>query len=101
MSLFEIIISIAVCVYVLTSIYFSITGRIMNKKQNDFTEQVNVLTTRLGEIMTENYNLNNTIREWKKAYSDLQMRYNELDKMFNNYKKRSKKKEVVEHIGDK
>lgn len=101
MSLFEIIISIAVCVYVLTSIYFSITGRIINKKQNDFTDQVNVLTTRIGEIMTENHNLNNALREWKEAYGNLQMRYNELDKAFNDYKKKSKKKEVVEHIGDK
>lgn len=101
MSIFEIIISIAVCVYVLTSIYFSITGRIINEKQNDFSDQVKVLTNRIGEIMTDNHNLNNTIREWKEAYGNLQMRYNELDKKFNDYKKKSKKKEVVEHIGDK
>ena len=42
MSLFEIIISIAVCIYVLTSIYFSISGRIINKKQTYFDDQMKV-----------------------------------------------------------
>lgn len=92
MSLFEIIISIAVCVYVLTSIYFSITGRIINKKQTDFDDQMKVFTTRIGEVMTENHNLNSILREWQEAYIKLQKEYEELKKKLEEPKKTTRKK---------
>ena len=92
MSLFEIIISIAVCIYVLTSIYFSITGRIINKKQTDFDDQMKVFTTRIGEVMTENHNLNSILREWQEAYIKLQKEYEGLKKKLEEPKKTTKKK---------
>ena len=98
MSLFEIIISIAVCIYVLTSIYFSISGRIINKKQTDFDDQMKVFTTRIGEVMTENHNLNSILREWQEAYIKLQKEYEELKKKKLEEPKKTtrKKKETKE-----
>ena len=92
MSLFEIIISIAVCIYVLTSIYFSITGRIINKKQTDFDDQMKVFTTRIGEVMTENHNLTMNLQEYQTAYYQLKTENEELKKKLEEPKKTTRKK---------
>lgn len=75
MSTFQLIIVILLAVYVISSLYFAITGRILTKRQKEidneyaeksmqWEEQVKVLTVRIGEITTENTRLQNVAREW-------------------------------------
>ena len=92
MSLFEIILISLLGVYVLSNLYFSISGRIINKKQTDFDDQMKVFTTRIGEVMTENHNLNSILREWQEAYIKLQKEYEELKKKLEEPKKTTRKK---------
>ena len=96
MSTFEILIVVILGVYVLSSLYIAITGRIQNnrmKKQRDnerkedleradkslqWEEQLKVLTKRLGEISTEYHNCLEDNRRWKEAYNVLAAKYQEL-----------------------
>lgn len=103
MSLFEIILVTLLGVYVLSSLYFTITGRILaikdrkedlerRNKDEEYENQLNVLTKRVGEVGTENHNLNMNLREWQVAYSQLKKEYEELK----NKNTTRKKKEVSE-----
>lgn len=89
MTTFQLIITVLVTVYVVSSLYFAITGRILNKRQEkkndekfnkemDFKNEVNVLTKRLGEVMTENTNLNNYLKSWIASANDWKQRYSSL-----------------------
>ena len=75
MSTFQLIIIALAFVYVISSLYFSISGRILARKrekkedercekQLDFEDQIKVLTNRIGAITTENDRLNSVIRSW-------------------------------------
>ena len=106
MSTFEILIVVILGVYVLSSLYFGITGRIQNnrmKKQREnerkedleradkslqWEEQLKVLTNRMGQLVTENQRLADTNRQWQSAYSDI---YRELQE----YKKKYEPDPVV------
>jgi hypothetical protein len=92
MSTFETLVVAILGVYVLSSLYFGITGRILNKKSRkedleradkslQWEEQLKVLTKRLGEISTENQRLADTNRQWQTAYGEI---YHEL----HEYKKK-------------
>ena len=89
MNLFEIILIALLGVYVLSSLYFAISGRILamrdrkedlerRNKDAEYESQLNVLTKRVGEIATENHNLNKDLRAWKEAYVKLQSAYDAL-----------------------
>jgi len=89
MTTFQLIIAILATVYVVSSLYFAITGRILNKRQEkkndekfnkemDFKDQVNVLTNRLGEVMTENTRLNGYLKSWIASANDWKQRYTSL-----------------------
>ena len=86
MNTFEILIVVILGVYVLSSLYFGITGRIQNnrmKKQREnerkedleradkslqWEEQLKVLTNRMGQLATENQRLADTNRQWQAYY---------------------------------
>ena len=75
MSTFQLIVVILLAIYVFSSLYFAITGRVLAKKQkqldNEYAEkslqweeQVKILTKRIGEVSSENNRLNGVVREW-------------------------------------
>lgn len=112
MSLFEIILIALLGVYVLSSLYFGISGRILNtryrkednerrNKDEEYESQLNVLTKRVGEIATENHNLNTNLREWQVAYSQLKKENDELKKKFEESKKKAKRQKDAEQFGEK
>ena len=87
MSDFQLIIVILAAVYVVSSLYFAISGRILVKRkerkederyetQSSYEEQLKVLTTRVGEVVTENDRLNGVIRSWIATAQDYK---NQLD----------------------
>ena len=103
MNLFEIILIALLGVYVLSSLYFAISGRILamrdrkedlerRNKDAEYESQLNVLTKRVGEIATENHNLNKDLRAWKEAYVKLQSEYDTLKKETEPKKKTTRKK---------
>lgn len=112
MSLFQIILIALLGVYVLSSIYFAISGRILairdrkedlerRNKDEEYENQLNVLTKRVGEIATENHNLNMNLREWQAAYSQLKKENDELKKKFEESKKKAKRQKDAEQFGEK
>ncbi len=113
MNLFEIILVALLGVYVLSSLYFAISGRILaikdrkedlerRNKDEEYENQLNLLTKRVGEVATENHNLNISLREWQVAYSQLKKEKEEWQKEAEKLaqpaapKKRNTKKEVSE-----
>jgi predicted nucleic acid-binding Zn-ribbon protein len=106
MNLFEIILVALLGVYVLSSLYFGISGRILTikdrkedlerrNKDEDYENQLNLLTKRVGEVATENHNLNMNLREWQVAYSQLKKENEELKKKLEEPKKTARKKKEV------
>ena len=106
MNLFEIILITLLGVYVLTNLYFAISGRILTikdrkedkerrNKDEEYENNLNVLTKRVGEIATENHNLNKDLRAWKEAYVKLQSEYETLKKETEPKKKTTRKKKEV------
>lgn len=104
MNTFQLIIVILVFIYVVGSLYFSITGRILahrreNKddekweKSNNYEEQIKVLTTRFGELTTLNFNLDKSLKEWQAAYCDMKKQYEEANENAEKYKDDAKKAE--------
>ena len=99
MSTFETLLLIILGIHILGSLYFAITGRILNKKSRkedmeladkslQWEEQLKVLTNRMGQLATENQRLADTNRQWQSAYSDI---YRELQE----YKKKYEPDPVV------
>lgn len=97
MSTFQILLVILVFVYVITYIYFAITGRILSNKdrkteaeyaaaQFQWEDQVKVLTTRIGEISSENHRLNGVIREWMTACDNYKIENEKLKKELKQFK---------------
>ena len=111
MDLFQIILIALLGVYVLSSLYFGISGRILvirdrkedkerRNKDEEYESQLSVLTKRVGEIATENHNLNNDLRAWKEAYVKLQSEYETLKKE-TEPKKTTRKKKSTEQVDEK
>ena len=91
MSTFQVIIVILLTIYVVFELYFAISGRIIFKKQKEiensiaqqnlsFEDQIRVLTTRIGEISTENNRLNGVVREWMEYSNSLKIENDKLKK---------------------
>ena len=106
MNLFEIILIALLGVYVLSSLYFAISGRILAikdrkedlermNKDEEYVNQLNILTKHVGEVGTENHNLNMNLREWQVAYSQLKKENEELKKKLEEPKKTTRKKKEV------
>jgi uncharacterized protein YeeX (DUF496 family) len=116
MSTFQLIIIALAFVYVFSSLYFSISGRILARKrekkedercekQLDFEDQIKVLTQRLGAITAENDRLNGVVRSWIAQANDYKARLdtaliekeewekeaNDLQEQLKKTKKNSKK----------
>lgn len=107
MNLFEIILVALLGVYVLSSLYFTITGRILaikdrkedlerRNKDEKYENQLNILTKRVGEVGTENHNLNMNLREWQAAYAQVKKENDELKKKLEEPKKTTRKKKETE-----
>ena len=86
MSTFQTIIVILAIIYVVASLYFSISGRILARRKDEkdderfkaqmnFEDQVKVLTNRLGEVMTENDRLNGVVRHWMESSTSYKTQY--------------------------
>lgn len=118
MSTFQLIIITLAIVYVFSFLYFSISGRILNRKQAEREEerfqtqtqiddQIKVLTNRLGEIATENDRLNSVIRSWMAQANDYKVRLDnalkekeEWQKEANDLQEQLKKKKKNPKKGD-
>jgi len=107
MNLFEIILVALLGVYVLTNLYFAISGRILaikdrkedlerRNKDEEYENQLNILTKRVGEVGTENHNLTMNLREYQTAYYQLKKENDELKKKFEESKKTTRKKKETE-----
>lgn len=100
MSTFQILLLILVFVYIVNSMYFAISGRILSNKdrkteaeyaaaQFQWEDQVKVLTTRIGEVSSENHRLNNVIREWMTACDNYKIENEKLKKELNELQAKS------------
>ena len=107
MSLFEIILVALLGVYVLSNLYFSISGRILAvkgrkedlermNKDEEYENQLESLAKRVGEVGTENHNLNMNLREYQNAYYQLKTENEELKKKLEETKQTTKKKKETE-----
>ena len=107
MSLFEIILIALLGVYVLSNLYFAISGRILAKKgrkedlermnkDEEYENQLEILAKRVGEVGTENHNLTMNLQEYQTAYSQLKKEYEELKKKLEEPKKTTRKKKETE-----
>ena len=107
MNLFEIILVALLGVYVLTNLYFAISGRILalkdrkedlerRNKDEEYENQLNILTKRVGEVGTENHNLTMNLREYQTAYYQLKKENDELRKKLEEPKKTTRKKKETE-----
>lgn len=118
MNTFELIIIILAIVYVVSSLYFTISGRILARKhekkedkryeeQHNVEEQIAVLTQRLGAITTENDRLNGVVRSWMAAANDYKQQLDtalkekeEWQKEANDLQEQLKKKKKNSKKGD-
>ena len=98
MKLFLSIIAISAIIYVVSSLYFSISGRILTKKreqkedekfekQMDVENQLKVLTTRIGEVSSENKRLSDLVRFWMASSNEFKQKYDTLLIEYENLKK--------------
>ena len=107
MSLFEIILVVLLGVYVLSNLYFAISGRILaikgrkedlerRNKDEEYENQLNILTKRVGEVVTENHNLTMNLKEYQVAYAQVKTENEELKKKLEEPKKTTRKKKETE-----
>ena len=94
-------------VYVLSSLYFAISGRIKKKKgrkedlerrdkDEEYENQLKILAKRVGEVGTENHDLNMNLKEYQTAYYQLKTENEELKKKLGGPKKTARKKKETE-----
>jgi len=85
MNTFELIIITLALVYVVSSLYFAISGRVLARKkekkdderyenQHNIEDQITVLTQRLGAVLAENERLNGVVRSWMAQANDYKIR---------------------------
>ena len=102
MSTFQLIIITLAFVYVVSSLYFSITGRILTRKrenkdderyekQHAIDEQITVLTQRLGAITKENDRLNGVVRSWMAQANDYKIKLDVTLKEKEDWQKEAEK----------
>ena len=107
MNLFEIILVVLLGVYVLSNLYFTISGRILaikgrkedlerRNKDEEYENQLNILTKRVGEVATENHNLTMNLQEYQVAYAQVKAENEELKKKLEGPKKTTRKKKETE-----
>lgn len=107
MNLFEVILVVLLGVYVLSNLYFAISGRILaikdrkedlerRNKDEEYENQLNILTKRVGEVATENHNLTMNLQEYQIAYAQVKKENEELKKKFEGPKKTTRKKKETE-----
>ena len=107
MSLFEIILVALLGVYVLSNLYFAISGMILkikNRKEDlermnkdgEYENQLEILAKRVGEVGTENHNLTMNLQEYQTAYYQLKTENEELKKKLEEPKKTTRKKKETE-----
>jgi predicted nucleic acid-binding Zn-ribbon protein len=100
MSTFEILFLILVTIFVGSSLYFAITGRIRTIaaeakdderyiNQTQWEDQIKVLTVRMGEITSENQRLNGVVREWMNAANTYKIEIDKLNKSLEEWQKQS------------
>ena len=104
MSLFETLVIVCMCIYLITVIFFNITGRIISrkdrkedvahmKKSMEYEESIKVLTKRLGEISTENQRVSDENRKWRYAYNELLIKHQALKEKYGDVQEDDDKSE--------
>lgn len=107
MNLFEVILVVLLGVYVLSNLYFTISGRILaikdrkedlerRNKDEEYENQLSILTKRVDEAVTENHNLIMNLQEYQTAYYQLKTENEELKKKLEEPKKTTRKKKETE-----
>lgn len=80
MSTFEILILVLVAFFVCYNFVFCLVVEKRNKKMADYDSQIKVLTTRIGEVSTENVRVNTELRKWIDNYNRVTVAYNDMQK---------------------
>ena len=80
MSTFEILILVLVAFFVCYNFIFCLIAEKRNKKMVDYDSQLKVLTTRIGEVCTENVRVNTELRNWIDNYNRITVAYNDMQK---------------------
>lgn len=86
-------------IFVIAYLYFSILGRttvlkrieVDNKRYEDqktWDSQIQVLTTRIGEISTQNFNLGEALKEWQSRYVETKNALTESEKKYDELKEK-------------
>ena len=107
MNLFEVILVVLLGVYILSNLYFAISGRILkikNRKEDlerrnrdeEYENQLNILTKHVDEVVTENHNLTMNLQKYQVAYAQVKKENEELKKKLGGPKKTTRKKKETE-----
>ena len=107
MNLFEVILVVLLGVYILSNLYFAISGRILaikgrkedlerRNKDEEYENQLNILAKRVGEVVTENHNLTMNLKVYQTAYAQVKNENEELKKKLEEPKKTTRKKKETE-----
>ena len=96
--------SVLAFIFVVAYLYFAITGRCRAieaeakdderyASQQDWENQIKVLTIRIGEITTENDRLNKVCRSWMETANSYKLQLDTKTKEADEYKESAKKAE--------
>ena len=96
--------SVLAFIFVVAYLYFAITGRCRAieaeakdderyASQQDWENQIKVLTVRIGEITTENDRLNKVCRSWMETANSYKLQLDTKTKEADEYKESAKKAE--------
>lgn len=96
--------SLLAFIFVVAYLYFAITGRCRAieaeakdderyASQQDWENQIKVLTVRIGEITTENDRLNKVCRSWMETANSYKLQLDTKTKEADEYKESAKKAE--------
>ena len=107
MNLFEVILVVLLGVYILSNLYFAISGRILaikgrkedlerRNRDEEYENQLNILTKHVDEVVTENHNLTMNLQEYQVAYAQVKKENEELKKKLGGPKKTTRKKKETE-----
>lgn len=86
-------------IFVVAYLYFSILARtsvlkrieVDNKRYEDqkaWDSQIQVLTTRIGEISTQNFTLGEALKEWQSRYVETKNALTEAEKRYDELKEK-------------
>ena len=90
MTVFQILALMLAAIYIAINTYFLVTGRKIafqdkmefityRERELDIRAQVDMFTTRIGQMQTENFNLQQTLRQYQNEYDEMKRKYEHLE----------------------